>query len=465
MKYVRAHAIGRIGERSSATPKSNSSFSRLLLVFLLVASLFTSVSLTGLFVGGLVELPNSTHLPSGTSHFYADMAGPDSRAMQGPFAETLLTDLEYPVSLWVKDGQVYLLENAGRDTVFGGNVCLDKYDIATGTKTVLVNNPSNAEAVAVASDGKIYLTSYVRSVPGQNGSVSVVDPSTNVETHLLDIEIASVDIFADSSDNIFIIGSSDRADAKSVYLLPVGDYTHPQVLMTGLGRVQSISKSGTYVYLSSFRSISRFDMTARAIETIINKGAKSMTFTSDYIYYADYFAGTIGRISLATALDETVVSGLNSPTCVRYDDSTGGLYFLEGGTIADQYKDGTLKVLQLFPAYRVEATSEHGTVSGQGIFRSGWTATVAVTPTTISQDFFTNYVFEGWTVDQTVVSTSASYSFTVTAPVSLVAKWKTELNMVNIGLVGGGAILLIVVVAFVVLRKPAPSSPPGPPPL
>jgi len=261
---------------------------------------------------------------------------------------TLLMNLEYPKGLWTKGDKLFLTETAGRNTTWGGKFCLDKYDITTGQKTALVNNPENADAVVVASDDKIYLTSYVGQIPGDSGKVSWVDPSSKLETHLLNIEIASEDMFIDSNDDIYIIGSSDTSNAKSIYKLPAGDYTNPSVLQTGLGRTWCLSKSADYIYFSDHYKIKRFNINApEQIETFAEKSVMSITFGSEYLYYADYFGGTLGRINLSTKLDETLASGLNGPHTVRYDAASKKLYFLESGTESGQFKDGTLKVISL----------------------------------------------------------------------------------------------------------------------
>jgi hypothetical protein len=103
----------------------------------------------------------------------------------------------------------------------------------------------------------------------------------------------------------------------------------------------------------------------------------------------------------------------------------------------------------------------YGDPKGEGWYIAGSTATVAVTTVSIWKDFFTNYVFEGWRINGTVVSTSPSYSFTVTEPVSFATSWKTELNLLTVGAVTGGAILLILAVAFFALRRPKPSLKPS----
>ncbi|MEM3078693.1 MAG: carboxypeptidase-like regulatory domain-containing protein, partial [Thermoproteota archaeon] len=422
----------------------------------------------------------------------------------------------------------------------------------------------------VASDYRIYLTSWVGRIPGERGIVTTVDPRTNIETLLLDIEIASDDMFIDENDNIFIIGSSDKPDAKSIYVLPAGNYLNPIVPIAGLGRARCISKHGRYVYFSDRVSIKRFLyplLSPGTVETFLEKPVDSMSFSSEYLYYADYRNGVVGRINIQTKFDEVLASGLNGPITVRYDESTGNLYFLEAGTSAEKYKDGTLKAIHLGPPlkktglkinlnppeilekesvtititgrltdesgmglggrplsirrdgdaigsvttdsngdysyewrnvylergnyevavrfegdsaheassasvtltvmakYKVEVLSKRGVATGSGWYRQGATATVSITPTVIEEDFFTKHVFEGWVVEGVVVSTSSTYSFTVDKTITLTASWRTEMNLVNIGIVVG-VILLIVIVSAVLAarRKHAPLPPPPPPP-
>jgi len=114
--------------------------------------------------------------------------------------------------------------------------------------------------------------------------------------------------------------------------------------------------------------------------------------------------------------------------------------------------------------YLVQATSERGTASGGGWIEPGSSTTVSITPTTIQKDFFTNYVFEGWKKEGTIVSTSASYTFAVTLATNLVASWKEELNLVTVGGVAGALLLIAVAVAVFLLRRPKVAAPPLPPP-
>lgn len=62
------------------------------------------------------------------------------------------------------------------------------------------------------------------------------------------------------------------------------------------------------------------------------------------------------------------------------------------------------------------APASTGSVSGGGIYGEGLSATVMATPAS-------SYIFLNWTQNGSIISTSANYTFTVTAPVDLVANF------------------------------------------
>ena len=65
----------------------------------------------------------------------------------------------------------------------------------------------------------------------------------------------------------------------------------------------------------------------------------------------------------------------------------------------------------------VAATAEHGLVSGAGKYQKGETVTLVATPDN-------GYKFVGWTANNTIVSVDASYSFTVSEDVNLIATFE-----------------------------------------
>ena len=71
------------------------------------------------------------------------------------------------------------------------------------------------------------------------------------------------------------------------------------------------------------------------------------------------------------------------------------------------------------PTYTVTATAENGTVTGAGEYKHGTEATLVATPNT-------GYAFVNWKKGEDVVSSEASYTFTVTANTDLVATFAPE---------------------------------------
>lgn len=156
------------------------------------------------------------------------------------------------------------------------------------------------------------------------------------------------------------------------------------------------------------------------------------------------------------------------PSSVDYGNGTRRIFVSWTGDLMDSKStahivmDSAKKVETTWRTqFLVNMTSSYGEASGGGWYAPGTSATVSITPVLLQKDFLTNYVFEGWVVAGTIVSTSASYSFAVIGPTSLTAGWKTELNLLTVGAVTGGVILLILAVAFFALRRSRYSLKPG----
>jgi hypothetical protein len=258
--------------------------------------------------------------------------------------QTLATGLEYPKGLWPKGELVYFTETAGRNTIYGGKVRLDAYDIPGGVLSVVVDNPMNAEAVVVASSSLIYLAGWEGSIPGENGDVSWVNPLSRIETHLLDVEIAVTDMHIDGADDILIVGSSDKADAKSMLLLKYGDYATPIILKAGLGWIACVTEAGEDIYYSGSAGTYRVTP-AGTIELFLDRAFVSISCSSISLYYADPATGSVGSVSLSQKKNRRLLSRLKNPVAVRWESEKKRLYVLEAGTDANEFKDGALKVV------------------------------------------------------------------------------------------------------------------------
>lgn len=260
-----------------------------------------------------------------------------------PVIKTLLTHLEYPKGLWVMGGKAYFTEANGR-AGYGGKNTLNVYDPIKNTKTLLRDGLICTEGVVVTNDTTVHLTSWLGSVPGDTGEVSFYNRGTHLEEREAALAIASVDMFIESNDDIYVIGSSLTPAAKSVYRLPAGDYANPQVIHESLGKTLSLTKAGDILYYSEDGgSIKRF--VGGTFEPFVNKDVESMSVSSTYLFYADLAGGKIGKINISSKADETIATNLHSPTAVRWDAAASKLYFLEAGTSGNGYKDGTLRVI------------------------------------------------------------------------------------------------------------------------
>ena len=271
------------------------------------------------------------------------------RVVAPPTVSTLLTNLEYPSGLSFRQGLLYIVESNWRHGFVGKNQ-VDAYNVASGQLTTLLSNPVCSWAAAAGTNGDpyVYLTSFQGDVPGDVGKVSRFLPPAGSEEPLVDIAIASRDIFIDGEGDIFIAGSSYTQGAKSLYRLPAGNYASPQVLQTGYGRVECVSKRGGDIYFSDAGSVKRFNIgTPGTVEIFANKDVTSMALSAAHLYYVEYTNGILGRINLATKTDEILATGLVAPHCIRIDPTSLNVYFTEAGTSNNEYKDGKLKVIGL----------------------------------------------------------------------------------------------------------------------
>ncbi|HEY8131519.1 MAG TPA: hypothetical protein VII12_06470 [Thermoanaerobaculia bacterium] len=267
-------------------------------------------------------------------------------------ATTLAGGLQYPKGLFIQGGQAYLTETAGRNTSFGGKVSLDKVDLGSGAVTTLIDNPRNSDALVVSAGGKIYLTSYHDSIPGENGELSVAElmpAGTWQERNLTTIAIASNDMIddTDGSNNLLIIGSSDQPTAQNLIRVLSPDYTQTQVIRTGLGRALSLTKSGTMTYYSVLltNQVRRF---SGEFDELFLGGVSVVSLDTDgtWIYYAE-LGGGIKRKHIVNGTVETLLAASTIVNTLRWNEASGRLYFAEAGTVAGQFKDGKLTYLKI----------------------------------------------------------------------------------------------------------------------
>lgn len=107
--------------------------------------------------------------------------------------------------------------------------------------------------------------------------------------------------------------------------------------------------------------------------------------------------------------------------------------YVDGKISADVHQEVVLTALWERDCYTVTTVSTTGgNTAGDGVYDYGETATVTATPNA-------GYVFKGWYEDGELVSTEASYSFTVTSNRTLTAKFAEYHTVTTIAQDGGTA--------------------------
>ncbi|MEM2979851.1 MAG: NosD domain-containing protein [Thermoproteota archaeon] len=102
--------------------------------------------------------------------------------------------------------------------------------------------------------------------------------------------------------------------------------------------------------------------------------------------------------------------------------------------------------------YEVKALSEKGTPVGSGWYKFGEIAIISISLTRV-EEFLVNHIFEGWKADGKLFQPHPTYSFIVDKPVTLVASWRTELNVINLTLVIGAFTIVFLTLTAVLSYK------------
>lgn len=148
------------------------------------------------------------------------------------------------------------------------------------------------------------------------------------------------------------------------------------------------------------------------------------TFTKEYVIYAYGMSDTseratarYGNLNIQSASDIATLVGNRT---ISFEDYQ---FTQTRGTTVGQGTGGDTPVPAGQARVFVTALGSGGTVSGGGTFALGSTVTVTATPNT-------GYVFRAWLVNGTsqVVSTSATYSFTLNGQVDLIAAFDVPHN-------------------------------------
>lgn len=163
-----------------------------------------------------------------------------------------------------------------------------------------------------------------------------------------------------------------------------------------------------------------FPATFNEIET--EQSGSSRIFSKNYVVYAYGMADTseaatakYGNLQVNNATDLARLVGTRTITFEDYQfTQTRGVTIARGSSSVDPVPAGQARVY-------VTALGDGGSVSGGGTFTIGDSVTVVATPAS-------GYSFRAWVINGTsqVVSTSASYTFTLNGQIDLVATFNYE---------------------------------------
>ena len=262
--------------------------------------------------------------------------------------DTLVNNLEYPVALFLSNKKLYYTENAGWNITSGGKETLNSFNTETNQKTLLMNYPDGRDAMVVVGD-RVYLSSWVLKIPGEEGNVTVFDLIQNKEIPFMAIEIATKDMCLDSYNNFYLLGSSDLSTAKSLYKFPAPYYTNKKVLLTGLGRTWSIASEDDNIYYSDQNCIWKVESTLSKTIFYQKTFISGIALSDNYMYISEYFNNKISRINMQSKVVEVLFSNISYPGKMVYDKDNKVLYVLSFGTDIKKYKDG--KILKITNAY------------------------------------------------------------------------------------------------------------------
>jgi predicted Zn-dependent protease len=253
----------------------------------------------------------------------------------GMSLDTLVDNLEYTKALFFDSDKLYYTENRLSD----GTSKLNVFDLHTHQNTVLKYGLLCDDALVVI-DEKIILGSWRQSIPGESGMISVFDLSANEETFYTSVDIAVVDMCLDRFGNFYVLGSSEKSDAKSLYKFPALN-SKPTILSYGLGRTSSVASDGEQIYFSDYYGIWRVDNQSNEKVYSI-PGVTDFCFSDNYIYYAEHSKNTIGRINIESHDIEVLYDNLPGPDNLAIDKTDKVLYVVSHGTASNDYKDGKI---------------------------------------------------------------------------------------------------------------------------
>ncbi|MBS7649683.1 WD40 repeat domain-containing protein, partial [Candidatus Bathyarchaeota archaeon] len=259
-------------------------------------------------------------------------------------------------------------------------------------------------------------------VVGEEGSVFQV---FDEEVKVVPIEIAS-DIKCTVNFN------------GSLYETPI-----KEVVVSGINYIVEIQKTFIDIDKNSRAVFWRWNDNIKDSKRILNITTPSFMSLIWKIQYWVSVSSPYGNASISGWFEnDSMISLSITPTLIDCNNGTKRIFigwFENSNLISSEHYFSTIVnkprniIASWKTEYEINAFSERGNTTGLGWYTEGSTAAVSISPTVVERDFFANYVFEGWRLDGSIVSTLPTYSFIVNGPVTLVASWRTEVKPFAIG--------------------------------
>ena len=336
----------------------------------------------------------------------------------------------YTFSNWTKDGQVVSTNATYTFTVsattagaYVANFGIDSYDITatanpTGAGTITgagtYNYGSSCTLTATANAGYTF-TNWTKNglVVSTNATYTFTVNATTAGAYVANFGIDSYDITAmtspEGAGTITGAGTYNHGASCTLTVTPAEGYTfsnwtkNGEVVSTNATYTFTVSATTAGAYVANF-SVDSYAITA----TTSPEGAGSITGSGTYNH------GASCTLSVTPAEGYTFVNWTRNGQVV----STNATYtFTVNATTAGAYVANFG-----IDSYDITATTnpaDAGTIEGAGTYNYGASCTLTVIPNY-------GYTFVNWTKNGTVVSTSLTYTFTVTEAATYVANFSAN---------------------------------------
>jgi hypothetical protein len=261
--------------------------------------------------------------------------------------DTLLNDLHYPSALDLEGDNLFITEAAGRNTSFGGNMSLLRYSISDNRLVQKFPNPPATDAISVIGH-KAYMATYKEMIPGNEGTVFMLDMEEAGAYILSDVETAAT-CMCKTDGKLFVGGLSDPDNTKSLFVFEPNEtreYSDYRVLLGDYPfNTEAITCNDEFILFSD----------GFQIVTVLNnenydlygglqvKNVSSLDFYKNTsVIYSSYKDKTIGYFTLKKGKGIKLFRTDQTIGAVKVDSMNNYLYALTYGTEANKYQDGKL---------------------------------------------------------------------------------------------------------------------------